>query len=119
MRMRQLVTFDELSNDADTEEHVQCVLWLAKLQFLTVVYRRFRRQYGRQPPTRESIRFWNNKLTTTGSLLCVKSPGKTWISEEIVNQITPRGIPAKSAQINPYCRFAVTNSTFNNARCDT
>ncbi|PNF24397.1 hypothetical protein B7P43_G09698 [Cryptotermes secundus] len=39
-------------------------------------------QYGRQPPTRKNIRFWDNKLRTTGSLLRVKSPGKTRTSEE-------------------------------------
>jgi hypothetical protein len=62
------------------QEEVQCVLWLAELQSLTVVQRRFRTQYGSQPPTRKSIQFWDNKLRTTGSLLHVKS-------EENVNRI--------------------------------
>jgi hypothetical protein len=35
----------------------------------------------------KNFRFWDNKLRTTGSLLCVKSPGKTLISEENVNLI--------------------------------
>jgi hypothetical protein len=54
------------------QEQVQCVLWLAELQSFTAIQRRFRRQYGRQPPTRKSIRFWNNKLKTTSSLFRVK-----------------------------------------------
>jgi hypothetical protein len=65
------------------QEHVQSVLWLANLHFLTVVQRRFRRHNGRQPPTRKSIRFWDNKLRSTGSLFRVKSPGRTRTSEKM------------------------------------
>jgi hypothetical protein len=65
------------------QELVQCVLWLAELQSLTAVQRRFGTPYGRKLP----IRFWDNKLRTTCSLLRVKSPGETWISEENVNRI--------------------------------
>jgi hypothetical protein len=65
------------------QEHVQCVLWLAELQSLTALQRRFRTQYGRQPPTWKNVRFWDKKL----SLLHVKSPGKTRTSEENVNHI--------------------------------
>jgi hypothetical protein len=53
------------------QEQAQCVLWLAELQSRTAVQRPCRTQYGRQPPTRKSIRFWDNKLRTTGSLLRV------------------------------------------------
>jgi hypothetical protein len=63
-------------------EQVQRVLWVPELQSLTAVQRHFRTQYGRQPPIRKSIRFWDNKLRTTGSLLRVKSPGKARTSEE-------------------------------------
>jgi hypothetical protein len=69
------------------QEQVQCVLWLAELQFLTAVQHRFRTQYGRQPPTHKSSWFWENKLRTTGSLFPVKSPGKTWTSEENINHV--------------------------------
>jgi hypothetical protein len=48
---------------------------------------RFRMQYGCQPSIRKSIWFWGNKLRTAGSLLHVKSPGKTWTSEENVSRI--------------------------------
>jgi hypothetical protein len=79
MRMRQLVIFGELSNDVTPQKQVQCVLWLAELQSLTVVQRHFR--------TRKGIRLWGNKLRTTDSLLRIKSPGKTQTSEENVNRI--------------------------------
>jgi hypothetical protein len=101
------------------QEEIQCVLWLTELQFLTAVQRRVRKQYGRQPPTRESIRFWSNKLRSTRSLLRVKSPGKTRASEENVNRIrgafqrSPRkSIRAASFQLH-------TNYTFNSERCAT
>jgi hypothetical protein len=70
-----------------TQKKVQCVLWLSELQCLTTVQSGFRTQHGRQPPTRNSIRFWDNKLRTTGSLLHVKPPGKARTSEENVNCI--------------------------------
>jgi hypothetical protein len=39
------------------QEQVQCVLWLAELQLLKAVQRRFRTQYERQPPTLKNIPF--------------------------------------------------------------
>ncbi|PSN55540.1 hypothetical protein C0J52_20114 [Blattella germanica] len=72
---------------AKGQEQVQCVLWLAELQSVTSVQRRFRTRYGCHPPTRKSIRFWDNKLRTTGSLLRVKSPGKPRTSDETVDRI--------------------------------
>ncbi|PSN32315.1 hypothetical protein C0J52_27231 [Blattella germanica] len=72
---------------AKVQDQVQCVLWLAELQSVTSVQRRFRTRYGYHPPTRKSIRFWDNKLRTTGSLLRVKSPGKPWTSDEKVDRI--------------------------------
>ncbi|PNF42395.1 hypothetical protein B7P43_G02556 [Cryptotermes secundus] len=69
------------------QEQVQCLLWLAELQLLTAVQRRFRKPYGRQPPVWKSFWFWDNKLRATDSLLRVKSPGKTRTSEENVNRI--------------------------------
>jgi hypothetical protein len=69
------------------QEEVQCVLWLAELQSLLAVLHRFRTQYGHQPPTRKSIRLWDNKLRYTGSLLGAKSRGKARTFEENVNLI--------------------------------
>jgi hypothetical protein len=98
------------------QELVQCVLWLAELQSLMAVQRHFRMQYGHQPPTRKSIRFWDNKLSITGSMLRVKSPRKIRTSAENINLIreafqwSPRNsIRAASLQL-------LTNSTFNRAR---
>jgi hypothetical protein len=64
------------------QEQVQCVLWLAELQNLSAVQRRFRTQYRCQPPTWKSFRLWDNKLRSTGSQFRIKSPGQTGTSEE-------------------------------------
>jgi hypothetical protein len=63
------------------------VLWIAELQYLTAVQRRFRTQYGRHPPIQKIIRFWYNILRATGSLLRVKFHRKTRTSEENVSHI--------------------------------
>ncbi|PSN47258.1 hypothetical protein C0J52_16522, partial [Blattella germanica] len=60
----------------------------------------FRTRFGCHPPTRKSIRFWDNKLRTTGSLLRVKSPEKPRTSDEKVDRIReafPRS-PRKSVR---------------------
>jgi hypothetical protein len=59
----------------------------SELRSLTAVQRRFRTQYGRQFTIRKRIRFWDNTLRSTGSLLRVKSPGKPRTSEENGNRI--------------------------------
>jgi hypothetical protein len=66
------------------QEQVQCVLWLAEMQSLTAVQLCFRTQYGCQPPTQKSIRLWDNKLRTAGSLLCVKSSERHRPMEKIL-----------------------------------
>jgi hypothetical protein len=63
------------------------VLWLAELQSVTAVQRRSRAQYGRQPPIRKSIRFWNNKVRTTDSRVRVIFPGTARTSEENASRI--------------------------------
>jgi hypothetical protein len=97
--MRQLVTFGESVMISTRQEHVQCLLWVAELQFLTAVQRRFRTQYGRQHPIRKSIQFSGKKLRTTDSPLRVKSFGKTQTCEENVNRIR-EAFPEKPAQVN-------------------
>jgi hypothetical protein len=73
-RMRKLVTFGELGNHVDTKGTGS----------MRVVYSRVAISYGCPASFLEhnmnfnllhgkSIRFWNNKLRTTGSLLRVKS----------------------------------------------
>jgi hypothetical protein len=78
-RMRQLLTFSEFSNNVDTTG--------TRSIRVVAVQRRFRTQYGCQPPTWKIIRFCGNKLRTAASRSGIKSPGKTRNSEENVNRI--------------------------------
>jgi hypothetical protein len=60
--MRRLMTFGELSNDVETTGADSMRVVASRV----AVQRRFKMQYGRQPPTRKSIQFWDNKLRTAG-----------------------------------------------------
>jgi hypothetical protein len=75
--MLQLVTFGELNNNVDTTRTSSMRVVASRLAIPCGCPASFRMQYGRQPPTRKSIRFWDNKLRTTGSLLRVKFHGKS------------------------------------------
>jgi hypothetical protein len=75
-------------------------------------------QYRRQPSTRKNIQFWDNKLRTTGSLLRVKSPGKTRTSED-VNRIREAFQRSPRKSFRAASLQLCTNSTLNSARCGT
>jgi len=49
------------------------VLELVKTNSVTLVQRHFRRQYGKPPPTRQSIYDWSKKFQETGSLCITKA----------------------------------------------
>ena len=49
---------------------VQCVLWLAEMQSVKRVQRRFQTDGGIAPPTRDSILHWDKQLQGTGSFVC-------------------------------------------------
>jgi hypothetical protein len=54
MHMHQLVTFGELNNDVDTTGTGSMRVVASELQSVTAVCG-FRKQYGRQPPTRKAF----------------------------------------------------------------
>jgi hypothetical protein len=85
--MRQLVTFLELSNDVDITGTGSMRVVSSRSAIPYGFQRRFKTQYGRQPPTGKIIRFWDNKLRTTGSLWGLISPGKARTSVENINRI--------------------------------
>jgi hypothetical protein len=60
------------------------VIEFAKTNSVTVMQRRFRTQYGKQAPTRQSIYDWSKKFNDTGCLCKRKSPGRLPVSEETV-----------------------------------
>ena len=50
---------------ASTEEKVNCVLWLAELKSIIAVQRKFRIEYNKKPPHRNTIAKWMKKFKET------------------------------------------------------
>lgn len=63
-------------------EKAFCVLELAKTNSITVEQWHFRTQYGKPPPTRQSIYHWSQKFQEKGCLCKGKSSGRPTFSEE-------------------------------------
>ncbi|PSN32305.1 hypothetical protein C0J52_15709, partial [Blattella germanica] len=61
-------------------QKVQCCYWLAELKFPVSVRRRFRQEYGQDPPERHTITKWHNKVLETGSVLRKKGSGKKLVT---------------------------------------
>jgi hypothetical protein len=72
---------------ATVQRKVQCVLWLAKFEFLTQVRREYRRVFNEEPPHENSIRRWDRQLKDAGSLLDKQRPGRPSVSDESVENI--------------------------------
>ena len=53
---------------ASIEEKVNCVLWLAELKSTVAVQRKFRIEYNKEPPHRNTIAKWMKKFKETGSV---------------------------------------------------
>ena len=53
---------------ASIEEKVNCVLWLAELKSTVAVQRKFRIEYNKEPPHRNTIVKWMKKFKETGSV---------------------------------------------------
>ena len=58
-----------------------CVLWNWELKSIILVQRRYRMQYGNDPPTHQSIRCWCLQFQATGSVLHCKCMGRTSVSD--------------------------------------
>ena len=53
---------------ASIEEKVNCVLWLAELKSTVAVQRKFRIEYNKEPPHRNTIAKWMKKFKETDSV---------------------------------------------------
>lgn len=68
-------------------EKVFCVLELEKTQSVTIVQRRFRQHFQKDPPGRKSIYDWHKKFKNTGSVCKSKTSGRPSLVEDRVEQI--------------------------------
>ena len=69
-------------------ERARCVLWLHETNSATSVQRRFRNEFGKDPPSRPTIYSWHKTFVETGcSVRHVKSPGRPRVSDAVVEQV--------------------------------
>jgi len=83
------------------QQKAQCVLWYHELKSPTAVQRKFRSEFGEDPPYTNSIKRWFKKFMETGSILDGKRSGRPSIDEETVDAVRVafhRG-PRKSIRI--------------------
>ena len=69
------------------QQKAQCVLRYHKLKSPTSVQRKFRNEFGQDPPHTNSIRRWFKNLMETSSILDRKRLGRPSIDEETVDAI--------------------------------
>ena len=69
------------------QQKAQCVLWYHKLKSPTAVQRKFRNEFGQDPPHTDSIKRWFKNFMETGSILDRKRSGRRSIDEETVDAV--------------------------------
>ena len=69
------------------EQKAQCIHWYHKLKSPTAVQRKFRNEFGQDPPHTNSIKRWFKNFMETGSILDRKRSGRPSSDEEIVDAV--------------------------------
>ncbi|XP_021913745.1 uncharacterized protein LOC110826920 [Zootermopsis nevadensis] len=69
------------------QRKVQCVLWLAKFESVTLVRREYRSVFNEEPPHENNIRRWDKQLKETGSLLKQSRPGRPSVSNDTIEAV--------------------------------
>jgi len=69
------------------QQEAQWVLSYHKLKSPTAVKRKFRNEFGEDPPHTDSIKRWFKKFMETGSILDGRRSGRPSIDEETVDAV--------------------------------
>ena len=69
------------------QQKAQCVLWYNELKSPTAVQRKFRNEFGQDPPHTNSIKKWFKNFMETGSILDRKRSGRPSIDEDTVDAV--------------------------------
>ena len=72
---------------ATVQQKAFCVLQFSRCESVVTVQREFRRRYGIDPPSAQSIRRWYRQFEETGCLCKGKSTGRPHVSEDNVQRI--------------------------------
>ena len=94
------------------QQKAQCVLWYNELKSPTAVQRKFRNEFGQDPPYTNSIKRWFKNFMETGSILDRKRSGRPSIDEETVDavRVAFHRSPRKSIRVASN-ELAITRST--------
>ena len=69
------------------QQKAQCVLWYHKLKSPTALQRKFKNEFGQDPPHTNSIKRWFKNFMETGSILDRKRSGRPSIDEKTVDAV--------------------------------
>jgi ferredoxin len=69
------------------QQKVQCCYWLTEFKFPVTEERKFRQEYGQDPPERHSIVAQHKQLLETGSVLRRKGSGNLTVAPDSVEAI--------------------------------
>ena len=69
------------------QQKAQCVLWYHKLKLPTAVQRKFKNEFGQNPPHINNIKRWFKNFMKTGSILDCKRLGRPSIDKETVDAV--------------------------------
>jgi transposase len=72
---------------ATVQEKAMCVCHFFETKSVNKMQRRYRTQYGEDPPSDKTIRRWLKQLQETGSVLHRKGTGRPSTSQENVDRI--------------------------------
>ena len=69
------------------QEKAQCVSWFIETKSDVQTQRNYRSKYGRDPPSRPSIRLWHKKFMETGTVFDARRSGRPRTSEENIERV--------------------------------
>ena len=69
------------------QEKAQCVSWFIGTKSDVQTQRNYRSQYGRDPPSRPSIRLWHKKFMETGTVFDTRRSGRPRTFEENIERV--------------------------------
>ena len=69
------------------QEKTQCVSWFIETKSDVQTQRNYRSKYGRDPPSRPSIRLWHKKFMETGTVFDARWSGRPRTSEENIKRV--------------------------------
>ena len=69
------------------QENAQCVSWFIETKSDVQTQGNYRRKYGRDPPSRSSIRLWHRKFMETETVFDTRRSGRPRTSEENIERV--------------------------------